>query len=52
MKKEQAIELEQCLADANRALDRARIVIAGFAKQDRIRFDDLLENVFDPFPNC
>jgi hypothetical protein len=48
MKKEQAVELEQCLADANRALDRARLVIARFAKEDRIRFSDLLENVLDP----
>jgi hypothetical protein len=47
MKREQAIELEQCLADANRALDRARLIIAGFAKEDRIRFRDLLENVLD-----
>ena len=47
MKREQAIELEQCLADANRALDRARLVIAGFAKEDRIKFSDLLENVLD-----
>jgi uncharacterized protein DUF3658 len=47
MKRERAIELEQCLADANRALNRARLVIAGFAKEDRIRFRDLLENILD-----
>ncbi len=47
MKREQAIQLEQCLIDANRTLDRARLVIAGFAKEDRIRFRDLLENVLD-----
>jgi hypothetical protein len=47
MKREQAIELEECLADTNRALDRARLVIASFAKEDRIKFSDLLENVLD-----
>jgi hypothetical protein len=48
MKREQAIQLEQCLADANRALDRAWLIIAGFAKDDRIRFSGLLKNVLDP----
>jgi len=47
MKREQAIKLEQCLADANRALDRARLIIAGFAKQDRMEFSDLLENILN-----
>jgi hypothetical protein len=47
MKRDQAVELERCLADANRALDRARLVIAGFLKEDRIRFNDLLEDVVD-----
>jgi hypothetical protein len=47
MTREQAIKLEQCLADANGALDRARLVIAGFTKQDRMEFSDLLENVLD-----
>src|SRR6185437_17012747 len=40
-------KLEQCLADANRALDRARLIIAGFAKQDRMEFSDLLENILN-----
>jgi hypothetical protein len=47
MDREQAVRLEKCLADADHALDRARLVIAGFAKQDRMRFDDLLKNVLD-----
>jgi hypothetical protein len=47
MNRDQAITLEQCLADANGALDRARLVIAGFTKQDRMEFSDLLENVLD-----
>ena len=47
IKREQAIELEECLADANDALERAGRIIAGFAKEDRIRFDGLLSNVLD-----
>jgi hypothetical protein len=47
MKREQAIELEKCLVDADSALDRARLVIASFAKEDRIRFRELLEQVLD-----
>ena len=47
IKRKQAIALEECLAEANDALERAGRVIAGFAKDERIRFSGLLGNVFD-----
>jgi hypothetical protein len=47
MKRERAIRIEQCLVDADRAMHRARLIIASLAKEDRIRFGDLLDNVVD-----
>jgi len=43
----QANELEELLGDADDALDRARRFVAGFPKEERIRFGDLVRSLLD-----
>lgn len=48
MKREQADRINDHLLDAWEAMDKARMAIAGLAKHERLKFDDLLrEIVFD-----
>ena len=40
MQREQAIRINDHLLDACKALDKARMAIAGLAKAERIEFED------------
>ncbi|KWV59909.1 hypothetical protein AS156_02840 [Bradyrhizobium macuxiense] len=45
MKREQAVQIIDHLRDAFKAMEKAERAIAGLAKEERLRFDDLLGEV-------
>jgi hypothetical protein len=45
MKREEAVRIQQHLLEADVALDRARIAIAGLGKEERLRLDGSLREV-------
>jgi hypothetical protein len=45
MVRRQAVEIQKHLLDADRAMDSARMAIAGLGKEERIRLDGLLMKV-------
>jgi hypothetical protein len=63
MNREQAVRIQKHLLDANVALDRARVAIAGLGKEERLRLDgslrevvaalqlDLLAPIHDQYPD-
>ena len=47
MDREKAVRVETCLIEADSALHQAGLIVAGLAKEDRVKFGDLLEGVLD-----
>jgi hypothetical protein len=47
MNREQAVRIQKHLLDADVALDRARVAIAGLGKEERLALDGLLREVVD-----
>ena len=45
MKREQAVRINDHLLDSYKAMDQARMAIAGLGKEERLKFDDLLLEV-------